>query len=330
MIYFYLPTHDIPPFKDLPTEKNINKFPNLFLSPSLNWTWRTYYHLSQSGFPCKLVDSLPDEGIIVSSACNLPIFFRPKPKQFMVSCVADSPPLFFAQCQIFQSSFQASMWQEYNIFPKATYFPHWPQPGLIKRSAERGDTFTNLSYFGAPNQLDLSLQSKEIIEKFRELGFTMNYNFQNYNDYSDVDCVFAIRQFKQNIVSHKPASKLINAWRAGVPAILGKEAAFQEQRHSDYDYIQVDSITELINASLQLRDDKVLRNRMVQEGIKRAGEFSVERITLNWSNFLKDEVPILYDKWCSLSWLGRNLVYKKQFTKRASLSLEKRIKRLNS
>lgn len=330
MIYFFLPKHDIPPFKNLPTEKNISRFPNLFLSPALNWTWRTYYHLSQCGFPCKLVDSLPNEGIIVSSACNLPILFRPNPKQFIISCVADSPPLVFAQCQIFQSTFQASQWNGYNIFPQVTYFPHWPQPGLIKRSAERGDKFTNLSYFGAPSQLALCLQSKEIIGKFRDIGFTLSYNFQNYHDYSEVDCVFAIRQFNQKIVSNKPASKLINAWRAGVPAILGKEAAFQEQRHSVFDYIEVDSVTELMNASIKLRDDKFLRNKMVQEGIKRSEEFSVDRLTSQWSKFLKDEVPILYDKWCSLSWLERNLFYKKQLTKRVNLSLERRIKRLNS
>lgn len=329
MIYFFLPKQDIPPFKNLPTEKNISKFPNLFLSPSLNWTWRTFYHLAQSGFPCKLVDALPNEGIIVSSACNLPILYRPNPKQFIVSCVADSPPLFFAQCHIFQSSFQATLWKDIDLFPIIKYFTHWPQPGLIKRSEERGGRFDNLSYFGASNQLDLDLQSMETINKFKDIGINLNYKFENYYDYSDTDCVFAIRKFNQKIVSHKPASKLINAWLAGVPAILGKEAAYQEQRHSDFDYIEVDSISELMNASLRLRDDKLLRNSMVERGLERSENFTVERITTSWAFFLKNELPILFEKWSSLSWLDRNQFYNKQFIKRAKISLGRKIRNLN-
>lgn len=326
--YFFLPKQDLPPFKNLPTWKDIGKYPNLFLSPALNWTWRTYYHLLQSGFPCKLVDFLPLEGIIFSASCNLPILFKPNAKQFIISCVADSPPLFFAQCQVFQSASQAALWQSNYIFPHVTFSPHWPQPGLLKRSLERGNSFINLSYFGASNQLDLSLQTRDTINKFKKIGVTLNYNFQNYYDYSNTDCVFAIRKFNQNIVLHKPASKLINSWLAGVPAILGKESAYQELRTSKFDYIEVDSINEMINATIELKNDKLLRDAMFQNSIEKSEEFTIESLTSRWASFLFDEIPALYDSWRSLSWIARSHFYNKQFTKRANISLKHKVKHL--
>jgi hypothetical protein len=328
MIYFYLPEKDIPPFSQLPSEKNIAHYPNLFLSPSLNWTWRTYHHLSSVGYPCKLVTSLPDKGIILSAGCNLPILFYPKPEQFIVSCVADSPPLFFAQCHIFQSSSQASLWRNSGLFPHLAYMPHWSQPGLLARQVERGSNFVNLDYFGSPDQIEPSLKTHETYAKFKKLGVSLRFHFQNFHDYRETDCIFAVRSFTQDVISHKPASKLINAWRAGTPAILGKEAAFREQRFSDLDYIEVNSIDEIFSACKQIKEDPKLFSAMSERGLKRAEEFSNESLTERWISFFDNELPKIHEEWLSLPGRLHKLYYSKQFIYRANLSAKRRIDRL--
>jgi hypothetical protein len=328
MIFFFLPENDIPPFSLLPDAHDIASYPNLFLAPSLNWTWRTYYHLASTGYPCQLVSSLPDKGIIFSAACNLPILFRPQPEQFIISCVADSPPRFFAQCQIFQSLSQSLLWQESSQLPYIGYMPHWTQPGLLCRDPERGNSLLNLGYFGASNQIDPSLRTQETYLKFKEIGISLNFNFQTFHDYREIDGILAVRSFGRDIISHKPASKLINAWRAGTPAILGKELAFKELYHSDLDYIEVASISEIFDACKRLQDDPNQFEKMSENGLKRAEDFSDKVLTKKWINLLEEEIPILYEKWLKMSPLSRNVYYYNQFILRTKLSAKKRLKQV--
>ena len=43
-------------------------------------------------------------------------------------------------------------------------------------------------------------------------------------------------------------SKLINAWLAGCPGILGPESAFQQLRESELDYIEARTVDDIVNA----------------------------------------------------------------------------------
>jgi hypothetical protein len=47
-----------------------------------------------------------------------------------------------------------------------------------------------------------------------------------WHDYSTDDLVLAVRDLTEKDALVKPASKLVNAWIAGVPALLGPEPAF--------------------------------------------------------------------------------------------------------
>ena len=58
-------------------------------------------------------------------------------------------------------------------------------------------------------------------------------------DYRTLDAVIAVRPFEPHLYFAKPASKLINAWRAGVPALVGPEFASREIRRTDDDFLEV-------------------------------------------------------------------------------------------
>jgi len=91
----------------------------------------------------------------------------------------------------------------------------------------------------------------------------------------------------------KPASKLYNAWRAGVPALLGPEPAFRELRCDPLDYFEVRSVPDVLTAIDRLRADPTLYRRMVDHGRARAVEFSPEAVLAQWADLLWRRVPEL-------------------------------------
>lgn len=111
--------------------------------------------------------------------------------------------------------------------------------------------------------------------------------------------MLAVRSFSSNRYDHKPASKLFNAWKAGVPAILGCESAFQAERKGDLDYVEVSSMETLIQAITDLRNDDPLRQAIARNGKTRAKEVEPSRITEKWIDFLVNEATPAYHQWCA-------------------------------
>jgi hypothetical protein len=101
-----------------------------------------------------------------------------------------------------------------------------------------------------------------------------------------VDVVVSLRSDLSHQYPHKPASKLINAWLAGVPAILGPEVAYQELRESDLDYIEACSLDDVIDGVKRLKEDDGLYDDMVQNGKARAEAFTIESIVDRWAELL--------------------------------------------
>lgn len=326
-VYFYLPAADRPPFDYIPDPDTSAARPRLFLSPAINWIWRTHHHLAQAGYPCKLVEALPASGIVVTAACNLPLLFCPGRRLFVISCVADSPPRFYPQAQVFQSGTQASLHpcrRDGDTFPLCAFIPHWPQPDLLPRDPNRGDRFTNIDYFGAQDQIDPALQHPAFRAALADHGLNLRFHFEFYHDYRESDAVLAVRGPK--LVSHKPASKLINAWRAGVPAVLGPEDAFRELRLDEADFLEAATPRDVLLACLRLRNDTDLRKRMVKNGNQRASDFSENRLVARWISILEDEVRPAAARWCDASASAHATYFARQFLRRARRSLALRFR----
>ena len=71
----------------------------------------------------------------------------------------------------------------------------------------------------------------------------------------------------------KPSTKLVNAWIAGVQALLGPEPGFQDIRQTPLDYFEVKTPVEVLNAIHRLRSQPALYEQMVSNGLKRAGVY---------------------------------------------------------
>lgn len=322
-IYFYLPPSK---WSDYISQKA----ENLRASDGVSsWILQTYLRLQESGFSCQLVSTIPEEGILVGHRESLTYDFKPNPKLFLVCVKGDQNSLPYAQLHIVQNiqevkaapiQIQSFKEERYLLPSQRYYLPHWPQPGLITRSPEKKDQFNNVVYLGITYNLAPELRQKSWLETVESLGLNWytETNGNRWHDYSKVDVIVAVRSFdRRNHYPWKPATKLYQAWHAGVPAILGPESAFQAERKSDLDYIEVTSVTELIEALKRLKDKPALRQAMIENGWERAKETQPETLTKRWSDFLTNICIPAYEKWCNLSSWERQ-----QFFIRRSLALK--------
>jgi hypothetical protein len=136
-------------------------------------------------------------------------------------------------------------------------------------------------------------------------------------DYSDVDVVVAVRSFRRKGFIRKPASKLYNAWIAGVPAILGVEFAFREERRSELDFIEVTSCEAAMAAMRRLKASPELTARMIENGFRRAQDVGVDKLTERWWRLLSDVAVPKFEEWQKMGVSGRkDFIFRRSLRKK--------------
>jgi hypothetical protein len=314
-IYFYIPESDLP-VGGIPEDADIHwsGFKNAMLNSPLGnsvycWTLQTYLRLKTDGFPCKLTGIIPNEGIILAHRSSLPFNLIPKPKQLIVCLKADHEQHPYAQLQVVQNP------QDTKTVRDSYYISLWSQPGLIPRDLARGDRFENIAYFGIEKNLAPELRDSSWSEQLKSLGLRwLIASQERWNDYSDIDGIVAVRNFSdRESYNFKPATKLYNAWHAGVPAILGCDSAFQTERQSELDYLEVASVNDTIVALQRLRDDKELRYAMMENGRVRAEATQPEKLVSQWHTFITDVAIPAHNRWCNLSSLTQKIYLARRY-----------------
>jgi len=167
--------------------------------------------------------------------------------------------------------------------------PHWPQPGLIPRDPARGDRLETIAYFGSDQYEPQFVKTGAFQDALRQRGVRFVNRFQGeWHDYQHVDAVLAIRDCPSVVLATKPASKLINAWKAGVPALLGPEPAYRELRTSPLDFLEAASAEAVLDSIDRLQQESGLYRRMTEHGAKRAQAFDVNMLTQKWISLLEE------------------------------------------
>jgi hypothetical protein len=323
-IYFYLPPEDYP--EVIP--KDADHYWVNFRKGIYCWTLQTYLHLKNQGFPCQLVNTLPEAGIILAHYDSLPQQLMPTDQQLIVCFQADRARHLYAQIHIVQNREglrrDLMTWGDRYLLAGLDYYmPHWPQPGLIPRSTDRGDQFTNLGFFGLECNLLPEFLASTWHKKLAKMDIRWQVisEFSQWNDYSQIDGVLAVRSFEQKGFQWKPATKLFNAWHAGVPAILGYESAYQAERKNELDYLEVRFLEETLEAIQRLKNDAELRKAMVRNGQYRAGETSTEQLTQRWHQFIQVDLSSYYHLWTSSS------AYRQTYKARREIAINSREQR---
>lgn len=276
------------------------------------WTLQTYLYLNDYGFPCQLVDTMPDEGIVVTHRDYLENSFQPSRKLLLVCLRADVDRHPYAQLHVVQNPHQAIPKQSLELW-ESHFMPHWPQPAIIPRDPNRGDTFENVTFLGNEINLVPEFREQAWYDRLNDLGlkFQKKLHHDEWHDYSTTDVILAIRSMGvENDWRGKPASKLYSAWHSGVPAILGCEPAFRAERNSDLDYLEATSLEEVISALSRLKDDRQLRDRMVEHGWMRAKETQPQMMVERWQDFLTGIAVPAYRDWRAMTNLQQQIFLK--------------------
>lgn len=296
-IYFYLPRFRWPDYvpSGTPSNEYIESIaPSFFQETSLAWTLQTYLRLRSAGLMCELVDYIPEQGIVIGCRGDLPFDVLPRKGVLLCSMNADAGPQPYGQVQIVQNPVLVRRLE--NSF----FLPHWPQPGLINRSLVRGGRFENVAFFGHKDQLASELKTREWEDFLQSLGLkwhVIDSQSERKSDYSDIDLIVAIRSFDGRLYNHKPATKLHNAWIAGIPAILGVESAYRAERITQYDYLEATSYDELRRLVRLLSARVDLRQRMMEAAAIRSREVAVENNIVRWHSLITNELVPLYIRW---------------------------------
>jgi hypothetical protein len=201
---------------------------------------------------------------------------------FILGIRADRPPLYMADLTVCQNRTFAAK-------TNGLYLPQWPQPGLIARNPKRKDKLENIAFFGRQVNLDGRISGSDFQTLLNRRGLHLVQDERRWHDYREVDASVALRRIPQIEVCTKPASKLTNAWLAGVPAVVGDEPAYAELRKHPYDYLAVASPQEILGALERLRQ-KGEYNKFREHARWRAQEFTREKTLQKWVALLEKSV----------------------------------------
>jgi hypothetical protein len=253
------------------------------------WVLQTYLRLRAAGYPVGACDESDADGydVVVVHPDRVATLRRSLPRRSGTAMVV-------AGADKTRGRKHADLVITQNVTDRLgrTHFvPHWPQPALVPREAGRS-AFENVVFKGRRSTLHPELQTDDWAEGLSRLGLDWIVDDPTdmqriggqphpWSNYSTVDVVVAIRR-ETNKLATKPATKLVNAWMAGCPAVLGVEPAFREMRCCELDYVEVRDASEALSAIKQLRDDSALRASMVAHGRMRAQAFGTDVMIGYW------------------------------------------------
>lgn len=217
-----------------------------------NWLLRTCYHLRQAGMLATISAEPDPEAVNFYSIFDYGRKHR-RHDVFALVPRGDGHFPMLADFIVNQNGLRA-------YSDKEDWVPHWPQPGILKRNPDRVSMAARVVFKAREINLTKEIKLNSFNDELSGMGFEFHIDAldlasgkHSWNDYREADGVLAVRNLTYRDALKKPASKLINAWFAETPALLGPEPAFQELRQSELDYIEVRSKEDVLRALRHLR-----------------------------------------------------------------------------
>ncbi len=289
------------------------------IASAQSWIYQTWAALQRAGVDAKLTAEIPGEGILLGLSGFFNDTFRAPEGVFFAGIVADYLPHPGAHLHILQNPAYAKR------LAHSVYMPHWPHPNLIPREPGRGDIFETVCFFGDEQNLAPELKDPAWIRQLNDMGLKLEVcSSDRWHDYSDADCVIALRGFSSSRYLHKPATKLYNAWLAGVPFIGGRDSAYAGDGRIGVDFLQAASPADLLAQIRRLKDDVFLRQKLVSAGHEASRNFNSSSILERWKKLLDQDLPILAQRWRERSAFSRREFF---FSQATTVWLDRKLRR---
>jgi hypothetical protein len=255
------------------------------------WVVLTYVHLRRRGLPVRLQTAFVPGAVCVASSLDYGIRARPD-RGLVIACRGDGPRSALCDLQVVQSPLNVATRRD-------VLLPLWPQPDLVPRDPARGTLVRNVVFKGDVNNLHEPFRSDHFRAALEQRGLRLVLDGKpesgavSWGDYREADLVLAARNLTVRDARVKPASKLLNAWHAGTPALLGPEPAFQALRTSDLDYVEVRTPADALAAIDRLKREPGRYRAMTEQAARRAPEFSEDAIAARWARLLETAARLL-------------------------------------
>ena len=285
------------------------------------WILKTYLILLENNTKWNIAigNSIPEVGIIIFHKGFFPKNTIPSKNQLFVCIQADYGRYKYAQCHILQNpaglnnfKFSKKSFFEEKLFSfvKNSFVPHWNQDNIISRDKSRGLLFENVCFYGVPQNFPKELLETDFSDTLLNEGITLKIitDSSQWNDYSQADCVLAIRDFNSKSHFNKPFSKIINGYLAGVPVIAGNESSSRYLKNMlNNDMPIVKSKEECFEAIKDLKNEYQKRLDEVQQNNEQLNFFKDTSIVMEWETLMED----LQQKF--IVWQKSSIVTKKLF-----------------
>ena len=296
-VTFYLPKSCLPNSTWERAWKEKAPFPAERIVPPVfsaqNWIYQTWLLLNEAGVACELATQMPSQGIVIALNSSLEVFCEwnlPIP-----------PPVFFVDIVTQNFVHPASHFhlvqnkKRTRYLPDSLFVPHWPQPHLLPRDPTRGDLFENAYFVGQNYQCHQDIFSFEWVQQVRRrTGLYVEMPpVECWHDYRTADVVIALRNFSRSGHFNKPATKLYNAWHAGVPFVGGKESGYATEGKIGKNYLQANSASEMLTHLIRLKEDPTFRKQLVEQGREASKRVSTEAILHYWKFLVLEKLPAL-------------------------------------
>lgn len=174
------------------------------------------------------------------------------------------------------------------------WIPPLPQRGLLPRSHGRGAAMDTLGYKGYPENLPEPMQHPGWAERLRSIGVAWQPDVRDeatgvnsWHDFSTLDVAVCLRVDGAAVgLLRKPATKLINAWCAGVIPFVGREPSYLELASHREDAMVVESADDVVVTLQELRSDQRLVERLRSGVAARGRQFTTARVLSLWTGAL--------------------------------------------
>lgn len=261
-----------------------------------NWSLLTYAHLRSRGCNVALTETFLPGEICVASSWNTTIRSLPF-RSYVVCCRGDGPRPEICEQVVVQSPAHLQQSKDHLV-------QHWPQPGLIPRDPSRGTRIRRVVYKGWDQNLWEPFRGDEFRNRLESLGLELviegkpeDRRLTRWNDYSAADVVLAVRDLTEADLQGKPPSKLVNAWLAGVPALLGPEPSYRHWGKPGEDYLEVRSVSEALTSLEALVRDPATYAAIVEKGKQHSASVDEDAVAEQWHALLSGPVYEGFRRW---------------------------------
>lgn len=268
------------------------------------WIINTYIQLKRRGIDARLMDRFASGGLCVATYDDLRRGGMPW-RSYVLGCRMDRARPTLCDEVIVQNRARCER-------PTDHYVAHWAQLSMRPRRDDRGERLENMVFHGEMDNIDPEFRSARFRDALKELditfvvhGLARNRIGVSGRDWSETDAVLAVRGGSEFFRSVKPALKLVNAWQAGCPALLGPEAGYREERKSELDYFEVRTAEEALAALRRLKDERGLYHAMAENGRTRALGHTPDAIAKQWWVVLNNVMKNGYAAWSRRSAASR-------------------------